>query len=72
LAAARHRFQLARPGRTGQRASGHSITIHDNEITETRDLAQRVAVRIGVNTRGIALKNNRIQGFAKETEEGKR
>lgn len=49
-----------------------SITILDNEFRETRTPAQRVAIRIGVNTRDIALKGNTIKGFAKETEEGKR
>ena len=48
------------------------ITIEGNEFTETREPAQRVAVRIGVQTRDIGLKDNRIKGFAKETETGKR
>ena len=49
-----------------------SIAITDNEFAETRDPAQRVAVRIGAQTRDITLKNNSIRGFAKETEEGSR
>ncbi|MBI3821803.1 MAG: right-handed parallel beta-helix repeat-containing protein [Planctomycetes bacterium] len=49
-----------------------SITIADNEFTESRGPAQRVAVRIGAQTRDIGMKNNLIKGFAKETEEGKR
>jgi hypothetical protein len=47
-----------------------SITIADNEFTESRGAAQRVAVRIGTQTRDIALKGNSIKGFAKETAEG--
>jgi len=49
-----------------------SITIADNEFTESRGPAQRVAVRIGAQTRDISVKSNTIKGFAKETEEGKR
>ena len=49
-----------------------SITITDNYFAESRGPAQRVAVRIGTQTRDIALKNNSIKGFAKETEEGSR
>ncbi len=49
-----------------------SILITDNEFTETRGPAQRVAVRIGAQTRDIGLKNNMIKGFAKETEDGNR
>lgn len=49
-----------------------SITIADNEFTESRGPAQRVAVRIGPQTRDISLNNNVIGGFAKETEAGNR
>lgn len=49
-----------------------AITIADNEFTETRAPAQRVAVSIGVNTRDITLTGNTIRGFARETGEGKR
>jgi len=49
-----------------------SITITGNDFTESRGPAQRVAVRIGAQTRDISIKNNTIKGFAKETEEGKR
>ncbi|MSQ93814.1 MAG: hypothetical protein EXR98_04570 [Gemmataceae bacterium] len=49
-----------------------AIQILDNEIAETREPAQRVAVRVGINTREITVKGNTIRGFAKETEEGKR
>jgi len=49
-----------------------SITIADNEFHESRGAEQRVAVRIGAQTRGVDLKNNSIKGFAKETEAGKR
>ncbi len=49
-----------------------SITIEGNEFTETREPAQRVAVRIGAQTRDINVKDNKIRGFAKEIEDGKR
>jgi hypothetical protein len=49
-----------------------SITIADNEFSESRGPAQRVAVRIGTQTRDISLKNNSIKGFANDTGEGSR
>lgn len=48
-----------------------SITIAGNEFTESRGAEQRVAVRIGAQTRDINLKDNTIKGFARETEQGK-
>ncbi|MFA6563777.1 MAG: right-handed parallel beta-helix repeat-containing protein [Verrucomicrobiia bacterium] len=41
-----------------------SIVITGNEIIETREPAQRSAVRLGKETRDIKLQNNTIQGFA--------
>jgi hypothetical protein len=49
-----------------------TITITDNNFAEPRGPAQRVAVRIGTQTRDIALKNNSSKGCAKETDEGNR
>jgi hypothetical protein len=49
-----------------------SITIVENEITESRAPAERVAVRIGPQTRDIVLQKNRVRGFARETEKGNR
>ncbi|MFO0966423.1 MAG: right-handed parallel beta-helix repeat-containing protein [Gemmataceae bacterium] len=49
-----------------------SITIADNEFRDSRGAENRVAVRIGRDTRDIGLKNNTFAGFARDTEEGKR
>ena len=43
-----------------------SIVLADNEIVDTRGGARRIAIRLGPETRDITLRNNRIQGFAKE------
>ncbi|MBM3992575.1 MAG: hypothetical protein FJ303_00215 [Planctomycetes bacterium] len=47
-----------------------AITITENEFTESRGPAQRVAVRMGPQTRDITMQGNSIKGFAKETETG--
>ncbi|MBM3880255.1 MAG: hypothetical protein FJ387_11135 [Verrucomicrobia bacterium] len=44
------------------------IVIVGNELRETRAPAQRVAVRLGPETRNIRLADNRIDGFAQEIE----
>jgi hypothetical protein len=48
-----------------------SIVLAENEIIETREAAQPVAIRLGPDTKNITLHDNRIQGFAREIE-GKR
>jgi hypothetical protein len=44
-----------------------SIVIAKNEIIETREPAQRCAVRLGKETRDIKILNNTIKGFPQET-----
>ena len=46
-----------------------SIVLSGNEIVETRGPAKRTAIRLGPETGKITLKDNRIQGFAKEVEQ---
>lgn len=41
-----------------------SITIARNEIRETRQPMKRIGVRIGPETRDVAMSDNRIEGFA--------
>jgi hypothetical protein len=43
-----------------------AIVLADNEIADTRGGTRRIAIRVGPETRAITLRNNRIQGFAKE------
>ena len=45
-----------------------SVVFAGNEITETRSPAKRTAIRLGPETGGITLRNNRIRGFAKDVE----
>jgi Periplasmic copper-binding protein (NosD) len=45
------------------------IVLAGNEIIETRGPAKRTAIRLGPETGRITLKDNRIQGFAKEVEQ---
>lgn len=45
-----------------------AIVFAANEITETREPARRTAIRLGPETGRIVLRDNRIQGFAKEVE----
>ncbi|MBI5686932.1 MAG: right-handed parallel beta-helix repeat-containing protein [Verrucomicrobia bacterium] len=45
-----------------------SIVITGNEIIETREPAQRSAVRLGNETRDIRLLKNTIKGFATQTD----
>jgi hypothetical protein len=46
-----------------------SVVIAENEIVETREPAQRRAVRLGKETRDIQLRNNTIKGFPKDASE---
>jgi hypothetical protein len=41
-----------------------SITISANDIRETREPMQRIGVKIGAETRDVALADNHIEGFA--------
>jgi len=41
-----------------------SVVLSDNDITETREPAGRIAVRLGTETREITVSSNRISGFA--------
>jgi hypothetical protein len=41
-----------------------AVVLSDNEITETREPAARIAVRLGADTREILVSSNRITGFA--------
>jgi hypothetical protein len=41
-----------------------SVVLSDNDITETREPAGRIAVRLGKETREITVSSNRISGFA--------
>jgi hypothetical protein len=43
-----------------------AVVLSGNEIVETREPAQRVAVQLGAETKAIQLQNNRIDGFATE------
>jgi len=45
-----------------------SVVLSNNEIVETRGAAQRIAIRLGPETRDIKLEGNRIQGFAKDVD----
>ncbi len=45
-----------------------AIVFVGNEITETRSPARRTAIRLGPETAGITLRDNRITGFAKNVE----
>jgi hypothetical protein len=45
-----------------------SIVFAGNEITETRSTGKRTAIRLGPETGGIMLRDNRINGFAKDVE----
>ena len=45
-----------------------SVVFAGNEITETRSPAKRTAIRLGAETGGITLRDNRIKGFAKDVE----
>jgi hypothetical protein len=40
-----------------------SIVLEGNEITETRQPAERIAVRLGAETKSIEVRDNRITGF---------
>ena len=40
------------------------VVIRRNEIRETRDPAKRIGIRIGADTKGVQLADNRIEGFA--------
>ncbi len=46
-----------------------AILLRGNEIQETRGAAQRVAVRLGAETRDIKLDGNRVSGFATEVRQ---
>ncbi len=46
-----------------------SIVLSGNEIVETRAAAQRVGVRLGVETRNIKLRDNKITGFAEPVKQ---
>lgn len=46
-----------------------AVVLSGNEIVETRDPAQRIAVKLGPETRGIQLHNNQIRGFATEVQQ---
>jgi hypothetical protein len=46
-----------------------SIVLSGNEIVETRAAAQRVGVRLGVETRDIKLRDNKITGFAEQVKQ---
>jgi opacity protein-like surface antigen len=45
-----------------------AVVFAGNEITETRSPAKRTAIRLGNETGGITLRDNRIKGFAKDVE----
>lgn len=45
-----------------------SIVVAGNEIIETRPANQPTAIRLGPETRNITLRDNRIQGFARDLE----
>ncbi len=45
-----------------------AILLEANEIIETRGSAQRIAVRLGPQTSNIQLRENKIQGFAKDVQ----
>ena len=45
------------------------VVLAGNEIIETRGPARRTAIRLGPETHDITLKENRIQGFAKDLEQ---
>ena len=44
------------------------IVLVGNEITETRSAARRTAIRLGPETQSVALRNNKVSGFAKDLE----
>jgi len=44
------------------------VTIRNNELVESRGAAQRIGIRLGSETRDIALTENRIQGFSEEVQ----
>jgi hypothetical protein len=46
-----------------------SVVITENEIVETREPAQRLAVRLGKETRDIQFRNNTVKGFPKNASE---
>lgn len=46
-----------------------AVVLSGNEIVETRDPAQRIAVKLGPETRGVQLQNNQIRGFATEVQQ---
>ena len=48
-----------------------SIELAGNEILETREPAQRVAVRLGAQTHEIQLHDNTIKGFAEDVKQVK-
>lgn len=48
-----------------------SIDLAENEILETRDPAQRIAVRLGAQTHEIRLQGNTIKGFAEDVKQEK-
>ena len=45
-----------------------TIVFAGNEITETRGPGKRTAIRLGPETGGITLRDNRIKGFAKDVQ----
>ena len=40
-----------------------AVVLADNEIIETREPAERIAIRLGAETRAILVSSNRISGF---------
>jgi hypothetical protein len=46
-----------------------AVVLTDNDITETREPAARIAVRLGPDTREILVSSNRITGFVTEVKQ---
>lgn len=46
-----------------------SITLHSNQLQETRGPAQRIGIRLGPQTRDIRLEENQITGFSRDVQQ---
>lgn len=45
-----------------------SITLHQNQLKESRGPAQRIGIRLGPQTRDIRLESNQITGFSQDIQ----
>lgn len=45
-----------------------SITLHQNQLKESRGPAQRIGIRLGPQTRDIRLEDNQITGFSQDIQ----